>query len=111
MDCIFCKIANKEIPSDIVFENENVLAFNDIEPKAPVHILIIPKRHIDSIDKIEEVDKELVGELFLVGSRLAREKGLTETGYRLIINLGKDAGQTVDHLHVHLLGGKKLPFA
>ena len=111
MDCIFCKIINKEIPAQIVFESEKVLAFKDVEPKAPVHILIVPKNHIPSLNHLELKDKELIGELFLVAQKIAREQKVAETGYRLIFNVGKDAGQTVDHLHLHLLGGKKLPWA
>ncbi len=104
MDCIFCKIANKEIKGDIVFENENVIAFNDINPKAPVHILVIPKKHIESMLKIEDNDKELIGELVLSAKKIAEQKGLA--GYKLVINTGRDGGQIVDHLHLHLLGGR-----
>ena len=111
MDCIFCKIIKKEIPASIIYEDDNIIAFNDIEPKAPVHVIIIPKKHIPTISEIGPEDKELVGEILLVAPKIARQKGVSETGYRLIVNKGKDAGQTVDHLHFHLLGGKKLPFA
>ncbi len=110
-NCIFCKIAKKEIPSEIVYEDEKFIAFKDIEPKAPLHLLIIPKKHILSVDHLGLEDKELIGELFLTAQKIAREKNVVESGYRLIFNIGKDAGQTVDHLHLHLLGGKKLPFA
>ncbi len=111
LDCIFCKIVNKEIEKDFLYENEKIVAFEDITPKAPVHLLIVPKKHILSVDKIKEEDKELIGEMVLVAQKLAREKELVEGGYRLILNTGRDAGQTVDHLHIHLLGGAKLPFA
>lgn len=111
MRCIFCKIVKKEIPSEIVYEDEKILAFKDIEPKAPVHLLIIPKRHIPSLDNLGKGDRELIGELFLVAQGLAKESKIDKTGYRLIFNIGKDAGQTILHLHLHLLGGKKLPFA
>lgn len=111
MSCIFCKIINKEIESDILYEDEQVLAFKDIDPKAPVHVLIIPKKHILAVDHIESQDKELVGHLFLAAKAVAREQGVVETGYRLLFNVGRDAGQTVDHLHLHLIGGKKLPWA
>jgi len=111
MECIFCKIINKELPSKIVYQDEKVLAFEDIKPKAPVHLLIIPKKHIPSIDQLREDDKELIGELSLVARRLAKEYRVSGTGYRLIFNVGKDAGQTIDHLHLHLLGGKKLLWA
>jgi len=111
MDCIFCKIANKEMPSKIVYEDEEVIAFKDIKPVAPVHLLIITKKHIPSVDHLETGDKELIGGLFLVAQKIAREQGVTETGYRLVFNIGPDAGQTVDHLHLHLIGGHRLPWA
>lgn len=111
MECLFCKIANKEIPTEIVHEDEKILVFKDIKPVAPIHLLIIPKRHIPSVNHLELQDKELIGELFLVAQGIAKEQGLSQTGYRLILNVGKDAGQTVDHLHLHLMGGGKLPWA
>ena len=106
MDCIFCKIINKEMPADIIYEDDKIIAFNDINPQAPVHILIIPKKHIPSVDHIEIQDKELIGELFLVAQKIAREKKLK--GYRLSINVGREGGQIIDHLHLHLLGGKPI---
>lgn len=109
--CIFCKIVKKEIPSEIVYEDEKILAFKDIEPKAPIHLLIIPKIHIPSVDHLGKGDRELIGELFLVAQGLAKEFKIDKTGYRLIFNVGRDAGQTIKHLHLHLLGGKKLPWA
>lgn len=109
--CIFCDIAQKKIPADIVFEDDEVVAFNDIEPKAKIHILVIPRKHIETTREMKEEDKDLVGKMVLVGRDLAKEKGIFESGYRLILNTGKDAGQTVDHLHLHLMGGEKLPFA
>ncbi|MCL0056736.1 histidine triad nucleotide-binding protein [Dehalococcoidia bacterium] len=111
MNCIFCKIINKEIPADIVYQDDEIIAFKDIAPVAPVHLLIIPKKHILSVNNLELEDKELIGRLFLTARKIAKEQGVSETGYRLVINIGKDAGQTIDHLHLHLLGGKKLPFA
>jgi histidine triad (HIT) family protein len=111
MEDVFCKIAKKEIPAKIVYEDENILAIEDIEPKAPVHILIMPKRHISSLDELRPVDKELVGEIFLIAHKIAKGKGIFDSGFRIIVNKGKDAGQTVDHLHFHLMGGHKLPFA
>ncbi len=111
MNCLFCKIANKETLAEIVYEDEKVVAFKDIHPKAPLHLLIIPKKHIPSVDHLELKDQRLMGELFLVAQKIARTEGVDKTGYRLIFNIGKDAGQTVDHLHLHLLGGKKLPWA
>ena len=110
MSCLFCKIINKEIPSDIVYEDDKFVAFRDIDPIAPIHLLIIPKEHILSIGHIEESNKELVGELFLAARKIAKEQKVAENGYRLILNVGQDAGQTVDHLHLHLLGGKTLPW-
>ncbi len=109
--CIFCKIVNKEAPAQIVHEDERILAFKDIFPKAPVHILIVPKKHIETVAHIGPDDKELIGELFVVAKKIAKEQGVSETGYRLIFNIGRGAGQTVDHLHLHLLGGGKMPFA
>jgi len=111
MDCAFCKIANKEMPSEIVYEDDEVVAFKDIKPVAPVHLLIITQKHIPSVDHLESGDKELIGSLFLVAQKIAREQGVAETGYRLVFNVGPDAGQTVDHLHLHLIGGHKLPWA
>lgn len=111
MKCIFCKIINKEMPSEIIYKDKNILAFKDIYPKAPVHLLIIPKKHISSINYLKKEDKGLVGEMFLVAQGLAKKYKIDKIGYRLIFNVGKDAGQTVSHLHLHLLGGKKLPWA
>ena len=111
MDCIFCKIANKEIPAEIVYTDEKIIAFKDIKPVAPIHLLIIPRKHIPSFNHLALEDKELIGELFLAAQKLAKAKGVVKTGYRLIFNIGKDAGQTVDHLHLHLIGGKRLPWA
>lgn len=110
MDCIFCKIVKKEIPADVVYEDDKIIAFKDIHPVAPVHLLIIPRKHIPSINHLEIKDKTLIGELFLTAQKIAREKGVDKTGYRLTFNIGKDAGQTVDHLHLHLIGGKELPW-
>lgn len=108
MDCIFCKIVKKEIPAEIIYQDDNVLAFNDIEPVAPVHVLIIPKEHIPSAGHLSEKNKSLAGELILAAQKIAEDKGISKNGYRLIFNVGRDAGQTVDHLHLHLIGGKKL---
>lgn len=110
-NCLFCKIANKEIPAEIVYEDDKVIVFKDNKPVAPVHLLCVPKKHIQSVNHLNIEDKGLVGELFLTAQKIAREQGVAETGYRLIFNVGKDAGQTIDHLHLHLLGGKKLFWA
>ncbi len=111
MDCVFCKIAKKEIPAEIVYEDEDVIAFKDVKPVAPVHVLIIPKTHIPSVNHVAMRDKTLMGELILAAQKIAREQGVDESGYRLVLNIGKDAGQTVDHLHLHLIGGSRLPWA
>ena len=104
MDCVFCKIVKKELKAEIVYENDYVVAFKDIHPKAAFHILIVPKKHIESVDKLEESDKELVGEMALAAKDIAKDNNII--GYKLVINVGRDGGQIVDHLHMHLLGGK-----
>lgn len=106
-DCLFCKIVAKEIPSEKVYEDELVYAFKDVSPQAPVHFLIVPKKHISSIDELEESDKELVGHIMLLAKKLTGELGLTN-GYRVVINCKEDGGQTVEHLHFHILGGRSL---
>lgn len=108
MDCIFCKIINKEIPSKIVYEDDEVLAFEDIAPQAPVHIVVIPKKHIEKITEIEKEDETLIGKIYSVINKIAREKQIAEEGFRVIINCGENGGQEVKHIHFHLLGGKKL---
>lgn len=105
MDCLFCNIVKGKIPSEKVYEDNDVYAFKDVNPEAPVHILIIPKRHIKSVDELEETDKELVGHIFLVAKKLAKENKL-KNGYRLVSNIGEEGGQSVEHLHFHLLGGR-----
>ena len=105
--CIFCKIAHKEIGAKIVFENDRVVAFEDLKPQAPVHLLIIPKVHIEKVADITAEDSDLVAELVLTAKSLALQKGVSESGYRLVLNCNKDAGQEVSHLHLHLLGGRK----
>ncbi len=101
MDCIFCKIIKGEIPSAKVFEDEKLVAFLDINPKAKVHILIVPKKHIESVKHLQNTDKELIGDLVLAAKAIAEEKNLH--GYKLVINVGREGGQIVDHLHLHLL--------
>ncbi|MBE6936601.1 MAG: histidine triad nucleotide-binding protein [Ruminococcaceae bacterium] len=108
MDCIFCKIIAGEIPSTKVYEDERVLAFRDIAPMAPTHILVIPKEHIPSFAYINEENAPLVAHILAVAAKIAREEGLEEGGYRIVSNCGDDAGQTVKHLHFHILGGRKL---
>jgi histidine triad (HIT) family protein len=106
MDCIFCKIISGEIPTTKVYEDEKVIAFNDIEPQAPVHILIIPKEHIASCAEITEANSAVVSHIFEVAAKLGKELGL-EKGYRIVNNCGEDGGQTVHHLHFHLMGGRR----
>ena len=107
-DCLFCKIINKEIKSDIVFENDTVLIFKDISPQAPVHLLAVPKEHIESILEIEKLDCRILKELMEAISRIALENGLDKDGFRVVINTGTGAGQSVNHLHFHILGKRKL---
>ncbi len=105
MDCIFCKIVNGEIPSNKVYEDDKVLAFHDLDPKAPIHILIIPKQHIKSVAELDESNSAVVAHIFEVASKLAKEFKL-DNGFRVVTNIGQSAGQTVPHLHFHLLGGR-----
>ena len=107
MDCIFCKIARGEIPANKVYEDEEFVAFRDINPQAPTHILVIPKKHIESLSDVKEEDRELLGKLLWVAKKVAQELNLKK-GYRLVINTGPDGGQEVLHLHVHLLGGRAM---
>ena len=107
-DCIFCKIIKGEIPSDKVYEDDDILAFKDINPVTPIHILVIPKKHIESLIKLEEEDYEIVGKIQKVINKIAKDLNIEEDGFRVIVNCGKDAGQEVMHLHYHLLAGTKL---
>lgn len=107
-DDLFVKIIDREIPADIVFENDRVLAFRDIDPQAPTHILIIPKRRIPTINDLEDGDAELMGQLLLAARDIARAEGLSEDGYRLVINCNRHGCQSVFHIHLHLLGGRQL---
>jgi histidine triad (HIT) family protein len=107
-DCLFCRILKKEIPSKMVYEDDKVYAFEDISPQAPVHVLVIPKKHIVSLNELEKNDRELMGDLFLAAKKIAADKGVAETGYRAGFNVGSDAGMAVAHLHLHVLGGRKL---
>ncbi|NIP38078.1 MAG: histidine triad nucleotide-binding protein [Candidatus Dadabacteria bacterium] len=107
-DCIFCKIVNKELPSNNVYEDDKCLAFHDISPQAPTHILVIPKKHIRSLVESEGSDTELLGHLTQVARDIAEEKGLEKKGFRLVLNSGLQAGQSVWHIHFHLLGGRKM---
>ncbi|NEZ03882.1 histidine triad nucleotide-binding protein [Wenzhouxiangella sp. XN201] len=107
-DDLFLKIIEREIPADIVFENDEMLAFRDINPQAPVHILIIPKRRIATLNDLEGDDTELIGRLVLTARKLAADEGLAEDGYRLVFNCNENGGQSVYHIHLHLLGGRRM---
>ena len=107
-DCIFCKISKGEIPSEKVYEDEEVLAFKDIHPAAPIHILVIPKKHIAKVTDIMPEDEALVGKMYTVINKIVKEQGFAEDGFRIIINCGRDAGQEVMHLHFHILAGTKM---
>jgi len=107
-ECIFCKIASGEMPSTIVFKDEQVTAFRDINPVAPTHILVVPNKHIESTNDISQEDEQLMGHLLGVVKPIADEEGITDTGYRLIINTGPDANQVVFHLHLHIIGGQRM---
>ena len=107
-DCLFCKIIKGEVPSQKVYEDEEILAFKDIHPAAPIHILVIPKKHIDSLAQMQVEDEEMIGKIYHVINQIAEEQGFKGNGYRVIVNCGKDGGQEVMHLHFHLLAGKSL---
>lgn len=107
-DCLFCKIISKQIPSDVVYENDKIIVFNDIKPEAPIHVLIVPKIHIDSIQDINDENAEYIAAVHYAANKVAEKLGIYDKGYRLINNCGSDAGQSVMHLHYHLLGGKFL---
>lgn len=108
MATLFSKIINKEIPADIVYEDERCLAFRDISPQAPVHILMIPKKPIESMDKLESEDEAVMGHMMLKTAEIARQQGLSENGYRVVVNTNSHGGQSVYHLHLHLLGGRQM---
>lgn len=107
-DCLFCKLASGRIATDVIYSDEQVIAFRDAKPEAPVHVLIIPRRHIENILAAEDADEALLGHMLVVASRVARQEGVAESGFRLVINCNEDGGQSVGHLHIHLLGGRKL---
>lgn len=108
VDCIFCKIVAGQIPSTKVYEDDQVVAFHDIQPQAPVHVLVIPKKHLASVNDLHAEDAAMLSHVFAAVQHAARETGIAETGYRLITNTGKDAGQVVHHLHFHVMGGRSL---
>lgn len=107
-DCLFCKIVAGDIPADKVFENNNICAFRDIDPKAPTHILIIPKEHISTMNDLDESHKMLVGEIMLTAKEIAGQDGIADSGYRTVFNCNQDGGQAVYHIHLHLLGGRHM---
>ena len=107
-DCLFCKMVAGEIKPDTVYENDKVLAFRDINPQAPTHILVIPKEHIATLNDIDESHLDLIGELYLAAREIARAEGIEERGFRTVINCNEDSGQTVFHVHLHLLGGRRM---
>ena len=108
MDCIFCKIAKGEVKGNLTYQDETAVAFPDINPKAPVHLLIIPRKHIESVADLAGDEEKLMGHLVLIANKLAQEQGVSDTGYRLVINCGSHGGQMVAHLHIHLLGGRQM---
>lgn len=107
-NCIFCQIAQKSIPASIVYEDDLFIAFNDIRPQAKVHIVLIPKQHFDSVEVLTDTDVNMASQLILVANKIAKAENIDQTGYRLVTNVGPDAGQAVKHLHLHILGGNKL---
>ncbi len=107
-DCIFCKLVSGEIQPDVVLETDEVLAFRDMGPQAPTHVLVIPKRHISTLNELQPDDAELVGKLYLAAKQVAADEGLAESGYRTVMNCNQDGGQTVFHIHLHLLGGRPM---
>ena len=108
MDCIFCRIIAGEVPAEIIYQDEQVIVFPDINPKAPTHLLIVPKKHIPSLAHLSKADSPLTGHMVNIANRMAKEKGVSEKGYRLVMNCGEEGGQAVPHLHMHLLGGRRL---
>ncbi|MEE9472332.1 MAG: histidine triad nucleotide-binding protein [Gemmatimonadota bacterium] len=107
-DCLFCRIVRGDIPADVVAEGESWVAFRDIQPQAPVHVLVIPRRHVDSVGELKDGDSDLAGELLIAAAEVARLEGVGESGYRVVTNVGERAGQSVFHLHVHVLGGRRM---
>jgi len=108
MSCIFCKIINKEITSNIVYEDDKVVAFHDINPQAPYHILVVPKKHISTLLELKDEDKDLIGHIYLVINKIAKDLGFEERGYRVVVNCKEEAGQTIFHLHFHVLAGRAM---
>jgi len=107
-DCLFCKILNGDIPADIIYESDSAIAFRDINPQAPTHVLIIPRKHVATINDLNEEDQEIVGSLYLAAKDIARAEGISDAGYRAVMNCNEGAGQSVFHIHLHVLGGRAL---
>lgn len=107
-DCLFCKIRDGEIPSETIYENDDILAFKDVNPHAPTHILIVPRKHISTINDLEDDDAEIMGKMMLAAQDISSFEGIAESGYRLVINCNAGAGQTVFHIHMHLMGGRNM---
>jgi len=107
-DCLFCKILDGEIPCDKVYENDQVIAFRDVNPQAPTHILVIPRKHISTVNDLTADDKNIVGEMVLAAQTVAKQEGIEESGYRLVMNCNEGAGQTVFHIHLHIMGGRRM---
>ena len=107
-DCLFCKIVKREIPASIVYEDDHVLAFNDINPQGPTHVLVVPKRHVASLNELTPGDDQIVGEVVRRAAAIAKERGISESGFRVLFNTNRGAGQTVFHVHLHLIGGRSL---
>jgi len=108
MQCIFCAIAENKIPANIVYEDTEIIAFHDINPQAPIHVLVIPRKHIEKISDATKTDQELLGKIILAGNQIAKKLGIDESGFRMVINNGRDGGQHVYHIHLHVLGGRKM---
>lgn len=108
MDCLFCRVAAKQIPANIVHEDDQVIAFRDINPQAPTHVLVIPRRHIATLNDLQGSDSTLIGHMAFTASQLARSEGIADSGYRLVMNCNEDGGQTVFHIHMHLLGARAM---
>jgi histidine triad (HIT) family protein len=106
--CVFCQVSNGEMPAKIRYEDDDLVAFDDINPKAPFHVLIVPKKHIKNLNDAAKFDQDLLGHMLLIAQKVAAEGGIADTGYKIVINNGKESGQLVDHLHMHMLGGKLL---
>ncbi len=107
-DCLFCRMVAGEISADVVYEDDDVLAFRDINPQAPTHVLVVPKEHIGTINELNSSDAQIMGQLFLAAKKVAEQEGIAEVGYRTVMNCNEDAGQTVFHIHLHVLGGRRM---